>query len=749
MKTNNVKHRIGVLLLILILPLSVSAQIDSLTVTKNRDSVAVKKAASKTEESDRNVMLNAANNSGPRDVNIGLPATVGGITILENDLPVVYYFWPELPNKTWRQSVSLKNTGLLKMEDLANSMGDLGFAVNSYTQNGTKDFHVKGNLSGSHFGWFKGDLNVSGPMTKNGWTYSAGAFVNFDPSTYDLGFNDYVDQTKVFRAGVTKYFKDDKGEINIFYKYADSYVNTNYAVFEYGPNGEASEIDGFEIGRDSYFLRSGNVRFQDIVSGDYYYGAFDGDDNTNTSHNIDVFGNYKMDNGWNFKYSTRLHLANSNSLYGVPLSIFSVDAADGYTIQSTGEAYTGNVGTQLALNSRDIPTTTIMGRFSINKQIKNHNITFGILEQYYNVDKYNSNRSLYFQTVEDQPQLLVGSATDEYGFYGYNSSAEYFNGSENKLSVYGSDDWKVSDKFNVKYGLMLRSHLVNGDYSQTPRSVGFTLADAELTDIDHSFFHIAGNINANYNITKNFGVLANFLYTEENGKLESYSSPISPSVVKSRSPLAGAGVFWNTKYFSLVSQATYLTKNNYLTRYNLVNPANDTETQQTTIFYDIQTLGWTTDMMITPFKGFNLHYLITLQDPVYKDFTFDAFGQNYDYSDKTVLEISKVLMEIDPSYTIDKWRFWASFRYFSEQYANINNALYFAPRWENFGGINYQYNNHVSFGATVVNFLNQTGAKGTINGAELINDASQYYGRLLTGSYIRPFTVQLSANFNF
>ena len=39
------------------------------------------------EEKNRNVMLNAANNSGPRDVNIGLPSTVGGITIQENDLP--------------------------------------------------------------------------------------------------------------------------------------------------------------------------------------------------------------------------------------------------------------------------------------------------------------------------------------------------------------------------------------------------------------------------------------------------------------------------------------------------------------------------------------------------------------------------------------------------------------------------------------------------------------------------------------
>ena len=52
----------------------------------------VKSDSVKVKEGDRNVMLNAANNTGPRDVNIGLPASVGGTTILENGLPVVYFF---------------------------------------------------------------------------------------------------------------------------------------------------------------------------------------------------------------------------------------------------------------------------------------------------------------------------------------------------------------------------------------------------------------------------------------------------------------------------------------------------------------------------------------------------------------------------------------------------------------------------------------------------------------------------------
>ncbi|MEH6657645.1 TonB-dependent receptor [Leeuwenhoekiella marinoflava] len=708
-----------------------------------------KQSDGKKNGSDRNVMLNASSNSGPRDVNIGLPGNVGGITILENDLPVVYFFWPELPNKTWRQSVSLERTGLLKMDELASTMGDLGFAVNSYTQTGTEEFKIKGKLSGSHFGWFQGDLNVSGPISKNGWSYTAGAFVNFDPSTYDLGYNNYADQTKIFRAGLTKRFKEGKGEFNISYKYAESYVSQNYAVFEYGPNGKAEEIDGFRIGRDSYIVRDGRVRFKDVDGGGFYWGELDGNANTNVSHNVDIFGNYLMDNGWNFKYSTRLHLAKSSLLYSIPISIFDAKASDGYTIANTGQAYTGSVGTQLGMNSPEIPTTSIMGRFSINKQVNDHNLTFGILEQYYKINDFVSNRSLFFQTVENQPQRLLGSSTDQFGFYGYNGGSEFHTGKENKLSVYGSDDWQVSDRFKLSYGVFLRHQYLNGEYSLSPRGADFTLQDADIENIDKNWFHIAGKLNATYNLTNKFGLLANFQYTEENGRLESYSAAATPNTTTSKSPLGAFGLFYNDDWISLVSQITYLTKNNYLKRFNLVNPQDDTQQQQTTTYYDIETLGWTTDVLLTPFKGFSLHGLVTLQDPKYKDFSFSAFGNNYDFSDKTVLEISKVLVELDPSYTYKDWRVWASFRYFSEQYANINNALTFAPRWENFGGLNYKYNEHINIGVTLINFLNQTGAKGTINGAELIENPEPYYGRLLTGSYIRPFTAQLSVNFNF
>jgi hypothetical protein len=57
-------------------------------------------------------------------------------------------------------------------------------------------------------------------------------------------------------------------------------------------------------------------------------------------------------------------------------------------------------------------------------------------------------------------------------------------------------------------------------------------------------------------------------------------------------------------------------------------------------------------------------------------------------------------------------------------------------------------NKHLSLSGTVINILNQT---GSISGAELVDkeNAAQYNGAWMAGSYIRPFTVEFSAKVTF
>ena len=48
----------------------------------------------------------------------------------------------------------------------------------------------------------------------------------------------------------------------------------------------------------------------------------------------------------------------------------------------------------------------------------------------------------------------------------------------------------------------------------------------------------------------------------------------------------------------------------------------------------------------------------------------------------------------------------------------------------------------------LVNFLNQKGASGTISGSELIGpeEAKRFNGYVMSGRYLRPFTVEFGAS---
>lgn len=172
------------------------------------------------------------------------------------------------------------------------------------------------------------------------------------------------------------------------------------------------------------------------------------------------------------------------------------------------------------------------------------------------------------------------------------------------------------------------------------------------------------------------------------------------------------------------------------------------------VSYDLETLGWTTDVVLTPFKGFQFHGLFTLQEPKYKDFvmvpTFsDGTSNTYDFSGNYSPGVSRIIVELDPSYSFDKFRVWASFRYQSKQYINKTNSLYFNGRWETFAGIDYAMNKHLSLSMSMVNLLNQKGASGNISSADLVTDTTPYHNYLMAGSYIRPFTVEFSARISF
>jgi hypothetical protein len=233
--------------------INVSAQ---KTDTKKVKADSIDTAPSKKEEKGRNVMLNAVDNSGPREINIGLPGLATGMPIRENGVPVSFA-WPEMPRNQWRPGVGSEKVSLLSLAENTITTGTFGYSLSTQSRIGSPKLDVRGAFSGSSFGWYRRDVSVSAPIANN-WSFIVAAYNDADPGSTKLAFTKYAATTSLYRIGLTKRF--DNGKISFLYKYSNAISISDNAISIYNKGGEVDEIHGLRMGRDSYVLNSGRVR---------------------------------------------------------------------------------------------------------------------------------------------------------------------------------------------------------------------------------------------------------------------------------------------------------------------------------------------------------------------------------------------------------------------------------------------------------------------------------------------------------
>lgn len=746
------------------------------------DSTKVAPASDSKEESNRNVMLNASSANGPREISIGLPG--GDVNVLENGLPVVYISNPHNVNTHWRGDCSLSHTGLLKISETAITTGNIGYAVNSFTElglNKDKIFNGTLNYNTNHFGKQQFDLNVNGNAGK-GWFYSGSVYQDFDPGTFRLKFTEMQDRTQIYKAALTKLYNEGRGQLSAIYHYSNSHTMDNAvsgAPFIYVGDGSVKEIPCFHLGTSSYLPNVGKIAYMDVRSGEMReIDLFDAAGSR--GNQLTLLNRYKWDNG--LEWNTRVKYDHSigSYLYQTPMAMSEVTADDGYTLMgldNTPVPYAGHVQSRMSCFNRGTIDEVL---FTTELSRKRSNMTWrvGLNEWYYDVD-YQSCTTMYDQTVGEYPSLLYSANNADIHHYGntpyYNlnqNASEYYKGHENKLALYATHDWDISRKWNVLYGARLEYQRLSGENLAVENAegkavgrfanyhIGAVAADGTLIaprPFAYDWLNMAFTAAGTYKITRQFGLTADFTYNSQRPNLSNFAPAEMPNTDRITIPLGRGGIYYNNSWISLTSLFTYIAKTNNNSTLNLINPNNPSDIKAAPLSYDIQTIGWTTDAVVKPFKGFDLHFLFTYQRPKYKKYeTSVIFGDGnvsaINATGNIVTEIPEVLVEIDPSYQITpSLKVWASFRYFSKTYANIMNAYYFNGRWETFGGVNWDVNKYLSLSTTVVNILNQTGARGSISGAELVDksEAAQYNGAWMTGSYLRPFTVEFAAKLRF
>lgn len=742
--------------------------ISAISVSLNAQNVEKDSIPQTKEVKNRNVMLNASDDNQPRQISIGLPETLSA-TIFEDGLPVSYNIWPCLPYLFWTNTTAHEYIGVMSLGESAITSGAINYGVQSSTRTAGEKFESHVNyVSNTNF-LQRFDLSIAGPI-KNGWSYSLGSYANMDPGSNKLADTKYATDMKILRAGLTKVWGDGKGIANLFYRHSRTKSLTdNNGPFVYVGDGSVDELDNFDLGKDGFLPANGEITYTDVMTGE-----------TKTiirSNDVDALNNsltfnldYRFDNEMNLKVISKYNYANS---YMASLNLSGIDEANetsGYTYaydskgHKAGDIFTGYYNSRYILRDigyeRDWLTTV-----ELMKQAKNHSWRIGA-NFFWNQQGLEASTGVLAHTVEADPVWLLHDGSQ---VYTPNTGGEYYDTHETKFALYASDDWQINDRLFLSAGFRAEYYSLGGKnavaylnandtvatYPENIRDVGYNLANGRITSMPNKhWFNPSGTINGRYTIIHGFGILGEYVYSMQHPNSQDFAGPYNPIYDAVNIHLGRAGLFWNTSWMQLVSQFSIISQDNYKSRTQFTNPDNASDVITLPITYDIQTMGWTTDIVVTPFKGFMFHGLLTIQDPKYKNFimkpTFrDGTSLTYDFGDKVTTGVSKTIVELDPSYSFDKFRIWASIRYQSKQYINKTNSLYFNGRWETFGGIDYKVNDMLSFSVNFVNILNTKGADGSISSADLIEDASSYKNYLMAGTYIRPFTVEFSTRINF
>ena len=722
----------------------------------------------KKKGEERNVMLNASDANKPREIQIGLPSE--DVNVYENGLPAVYSSSVHKLAAHWRSDASLGEVGLMTPSESAILTGNVAYSVNSFSNLGQKDFRGVLNYKTNHFGWQNFDLNVSGGIGDK-WLYTASMYQNFDPGSFDPQFTDYSDRTQLYHAGLTRLF--DKGKLTLKYKFSKSQAlgsMVNAAPFIYVGDGSVKELAGFKLGTSSYAPAGGTFTYMDILDGKMKTGRF-GDFTGNKAHELALLYDYRFADGTEWSLHAKyMNAPEANYVDFGGSTISRVTAADNLLLDN-GSAYEGLVeGRRTWLHFGKVQNALLTTE--LKKQMGNHGVRLGLNEWFYHLD-YHSSSFQWTATATETPEILTRTdGTESSKYRGFNElSPEYTKGYENKLALYFTDNWQVTPKFRLLYGGRLEYYRMSADQIPYARYAGFHIGDTHTyTDSEGNTqtvtiephrvvkdkLNYAATVQATYNLTRQFGLTADATVATRFPKISDYAGtgPTEAQYKRVSIPLLRGGVFFKNNWIDVTSMITYISKTNNIDQQNVTKPGT-TQSKTTLLIYNIQTLGWTTSAEIDPFKGFHLHALFTYQKPTYDNYFIKSPFEgvpDLNANGNIVKEIPQILAEIDPSYQITPdLKLWLSFRYFGKTYANLTDALYFKGRWETFGGVNWTVNKHLTLGASVVNFLNQKGASGTINGTELLGkeEAAKYNNYTMSGNYLRPFTFELSASIKF
>lgn len=718
---------------------------------------------------DSEALQNAESASMPREIPIGLPESGTGSSIVEDGLILSHAVVRDYFH--WAGGNSYSTIRVMGLTESIIGTGEVAMSVESITRTGGDKMLGMFDFRTSNNGLIRFDGNISGSISKQkGWYYSFGAYVNMDPTSVNAPSKIFVDNKQIYKLAITKKWKRSQLDLIGKFSYCLDPMPGSYssAPFVYNGNGTIGLYNGFRLGRDCYYPGDDNVTFKDVHTGETRSGSLS---KMNDKIIGDLHANwqYKLNEGWSLGTFlqfcwTPTYRSTASALGGV------VDAATAkYSYYDGSPLEKGKVQVRSA-TLHDMGCNDLLCLFTAKKETDRNTVNIGFQGSFATQFQYSST-FYYAHTVAPDPVRLK---LEDKATWKFNNNSLFYENLQYDFSLYATDDWDITDRWFLRGGLRVMLPFFNvktaanridpktgkmqTDYN---RYDGFSLKDlqekgiplAQITQKDIDGIPLDYHISAytSYNITDGLFAIAEGFYSSVNKTSGNLKGNKIPSMKPICYAFGSAGLTYDRRFsreksLNLRLVGSYISNWNNASISTISNPGG-TQVNSFVAEYGIGTWGVTFDGNLR-LGGFTLHTLVNWRDPRYKNYEHtehfdDGSTTTVKYSGNFVVAIPQWRVELDPSYSWPKWKVTANIRYFSKQYASMNNLAYFNGHFETFCSVNWKCSNHCSLSLTIINPLFQYGAKGSVSASDAATSEAELAGIVMSGTYIRPFTVDL------
>jgi catecholate siderophore receptor len=665
-----------------------------------------------------------------------------------------------------------------------------GGVVNFVTRKPTDDFQGLAKLTLGDDGLYRGDFWVGGPVG-DGWKVAAGGFYRVENGVRNPGYN--FNDGGQFRLDARHDLGN--GEIDFDYKHIDDKVGFYLPIPVQETSGRGvTSVPGFNA--STGILNGPSTETLRLLTSN---GWQDFSTVPGTDVQLDQFSAHltqSFDNGWHMDdhFRMRSTTQDRDGLFTGSVQTGATRLAQllpqvqgwlpgtaslQFRYAGTGAAFSpdqnGN-GLEVDNNDRQVSISEreIMDDLRFSKTFDfygQHDVSVGayLMSASESFSRYSA---VLLMDVKNQANLLnvvalnsagqvIGNVTNN-GVLRYGS--EFADGSGEQLSdaIYAADEWQVTNKLRVDYGVRLEemhtsgsaegSTTVNLNQTGTMADTQYIEGNGVFTPYSKTFHDVDATIGLDYQLDKAQGVFVRATKAERMPSISDYiTNPTNTQPIVAHMDEYEAGYKLSRPFGDLYLTLFDTEYHNYgVGEYVYSNTAATYIQQQ--YYGDTRDYGLEIDGALRPVKWFSLPFTGTFQQPTFTNLTYtpNKSSATISYDGNQLLRIPKTSFSVSPTLHLldDRLLTSVTVEYYSDRYADAANTQLLPAYTVVDMSVRYNISDDLTFYLSGNNLTDAIGlTEGNPRSGELVSTqagASTYLARPIVG---RTFRMSLLYRF--